>query len=96
MADSGYLIPPPPPADDPGKEKIWVETSKRLDRFLPNLFEELFPTPPPQEGKPAAASSDNQSPEENNAKSAEPSNEKPKEETQSDMDETAPRISDVD
>jgi brefeldin A-resistance guanine nucleotide exchange factor 1 len=91
MADSGYLAPPP--ADDPSKEKIWVETSKRLDRFLPSLFEELFPTPPPQEGKPAA-SSDNHSPEENNTESAEPSNEKPTEETQS--GDTAPQISDVD
>lgn len=93
MADSGYLAPPP--TEDSSKEKIWVETSKRLDRFLPNLFEELFPTPPPQEGKPAAPSGNTKhSPEENNTESPEPSNEKPTEETQS--DDTAPRISDVD
>lgn len=94
MADSGYLAPPP--ADDPGKEKIWVETSKRLDRFLPNLFEELFPTPPPQEGKQATSNNDNNnhSPEENITESSEPSNEKLTEEIQS--DDTAPRISDVD
>jgi brefeldin A-resistance guanine nucleotide exchange factor 1 len=41
MADSGYLTPPP--TQDPSKEKIWIETRKRLDRFLPNLFTEIFP-----------------------------------------------------
>lgn len=45
MADGGYLAPP---TKDPSKEKIWVETQKRLDRFLPNLFKEIFP-PAPEE-----------------------------------------------
>jgi brefeldin A-resistance guanine nucleotide exchange factor 1 len=40
MADGGYLAPP---SKDPTKEKIWVETRKRLERFLPNLFAEIFP-----------------------------------------------------
>ncbi|PGH26999.1 hypothetical protein AJ80_01383 [Polytolypa hystricis UAMH7299] len=40
MADGGYLVPP---SEDPSKEKLWVETQKRLDRFLPNLFSEIFP-----------------------------------------------------
>jgi golgi-specific brefeldin A-resistance guanine nucleotide exchange factor 1 len=40
MGDGGYLAPP---SQDPSKEKIWTETRKRLDRFLPNLFVEIFP-----------------------------------------------------
>lgn len=40
MADGGYLAPP---SEDPSKEKIWVETRKRLERFLPDLFAEIFP-----------------------------------------------------
>jgi brefeldin A-resistance guanine nucleotide exchange factor 1 len=38
MAKDGYLVPP---SEDPSKEKLWVETWKRLDRFLPDLREEL-------------------------------------------------------
>ncbi|EFE36844.1 uncharacterized protein ARB_04370 [Trichophyton benhamiae CBS 112371] len=44
MANGGYLVAPP--NNDPGKERIWTETQKRLDRFLPNLFGEIFPTTP--------------------------------------------------
>jgi len=29
------------------KIMVWRETNRRLDRFLPGLIEELFPTPPP-------------------------------------------------
>lgn len=43
MADGGYLAPP---SQDPSKETIWVETQKRLDRFLPQLFAEIFPPAP--------------------------------------------------
>lgn len=43
MADGGYLIPP---SQDPSKEEIWIETRKRLGRFLPDLFSEVFPDPP--------------------------------------------------
>jgi golgi-specific brefeldin A-resistance guanine nucleotide exchange factor 1 len=38
MASSGYLVPP---AKDPSKEKLWTETWKRIDRFLPDLRSEL-------------------------------------------------------
>jgi golgi-specific brefeldin A-resistance guanine nucleotide exchange factor 1 len=38
MAKGGYLVPP---SEDPLKEKLWVETWKRLDRFLPDLRKEL-------------------------------------------------------
>ncbi|KAJ5199979.1 SEC7-like alpha orthogonal bundle [Penicillium cf. griseofulvum] len=40
MADGGYLVSP---SQDPSKEEIWVETRKRLGRFLPDLFSEIFP-----------------------------------------------------
>lgn len=53
MADGGYLAPP---SEDPSKEKIWVETRKRLERFLPDLFAEIFPDKletPPQAEAPA-------------------------------------------
>ncbi|KAI1163689.1 Sec7-domain-containing protein [Nemania serpens] len=38
MASSGYLVPP---SKDPSQEKLWVETWKRIDRFLPDLRKEL-------------------------------------------------------
>jgi brefeldin A-resistance guanine nucleotide exchange factor 1 len=47
MAKDGYLVPP---SEDPSKEKLWVETWKRLDRFLPDLRKEL-----PQLAEPEVA-----------------------------------------
>ena len=38
MSSSGYLVPP---SKDPSQEKLWVETWKRIDRFLPDLRTEL-------------------------------------------------------
>lgn len=38
MSSGGFLTNP---TQDPGQEKIWVETWKRIDRFLPNLRKEL-------------------------------------------------------
>ncbi|KAI1321934.1 Sec7-domain-containing protein [Xylariaceae sp. FL0255] len=38
MASSGYLVPP---SKDPSQEKLWVETWKRIDRFLPELRKDL-------------------------------------------------------
>ena len=38
MSSSGFLVPP---QQDRSKEKLWVETWKRLDRFLPDLRKEL-------------------------------------------------------
>ena len=40
MSTGGYLAPP---EQKPDHEKLWVETWKRLDRFMPKLFAELFP-----------------------------------------------------
>lgn len=47
MADGGYLVPP---SKTPDQAQIWNETRKRVDRFLPGLFKEVFPeqaNPPP-------------------------------------------------
>ncbi|KAI5861656.1 hypothetical protein GGS23DRAFT_576035 [Durotheca rogersii] len=38
MASSGYLVPP---SKNPSQEQLWVETWKRIDRFLPDLRNEL-------------------------------------------------------
>ncbi|KAH8681598.1 hypothetical protein BX600DRAFT_375964 [Xylariales sp. PMI_506] len=38
MSSSGYLVPP---SKDPSQEKLWAETWKRIDRFLPDLRSEL-------------------------------------------------------
>lgn len=53
MADGGYLVPP---ADNEKPSEIWEETWKRVDRFLPDLFREIFPevAPPPANKKDAA------------------------------------------
>jgi brefeldin A-resistance guanine nucleotide exchange factor 1 len=40
MADGGYLVSPD---QDSSKEEMWNETRKRLGRFLPDLFGEIFP-----------------------------------------------------
>lgn len=38
MSSSGYLVHP---SVDPSREKLWVETWKRIDRFLPDLRKDL-------------------------------------------------------
>ncbi|KAI0450865.1 Sec7-domain-containing protein [Xylaria acuta] len=38
MSSSGYLVPP---SKDPSQENLWVETWKRIDRFLPDLRKDL-------------------------------------------------------
>ncbi|ODA82718.1 hypothetical protein RJ55_01227 [Drechmeria coniospora] len=40
MASSGYLVPP---TQDPTKKELWDETWKRVDRFLPDLRNDLVP-----------------------------------------------------
>ncbi|KAF2396554.1 Sec7-domain-containing protein [Trichodelitschia bisporula] len=40
MSSGGYLAPP---EQKPEYEELWAETWKRLNRFLPDLFAELFP-----------------------------------------------------
>lgn len=49
MADGGYLVTP---SENEKPSEIWEETWKRVDRFLPNLFSEVFPeskAPPPMD-----------------------------------------------
>lgn len=49
MSSNGYLVPP---SQDPSKEKLWSESWKRIDRFLPDLRKELDleeKAPEPQE-----------------------------------------------
>lgn len=46
MSNGGYLVPPEDTAKGTSSE-IWEETWKRVDRFLPNLFVEIFPPQPP-------------------------------------------------
>lgn len=38
MAANGLLVPP---STDPEQEKLWTETWKRIDRFLPELRKDL-------------------------------------------------------
>ena len=52
MADGGYLLPPS--GNEKGSE-IWMETRKRVDRFLPDLFTEIFPKANPAPTTAAAA-----------------------------------------
>lgn len=40
MSSGSYLVPPD---EKPEKEELWNETWKRINRFLPNFFTELFP-----------------------------------------------------
>ena len=40
MVNGGFLLPPDEGAGD---KRLWEETWRRLDRFLPNLFGEVFP-----------------------------------------------------
>jgi len=38
MSTSGYLVPQ---SEDASQGKLWIETWKRLDRFLPDLRKQL-------------------------------------------------------
>ena len=40
MQSGGYLAPP---SEKPEQAELWNETWKRLNRFLPNLYKELYP-----------------------------------------------------
>jgi brefeldin A-resistance guanine nucleotide exchange factor 1 len=46
MSNGGYLAPPD---EKPEQEELWNETWKRVNRFLPSFFAELFPE---EAGKP--------------------------------------------
>ncbi|KAH7116070.1 hypothetical protein B0J11DRAFT_116620 [Dendryphion nanum] len=40
MSNGGYLVPPD---EKPEGEELWNETWKRINRFLPSFYDELFP-----------------------------------------------------
>lgn len=40
MQSGGYLSPP---EEKPEQAELWNETWKKLNRFLPNLYKELYP-----------------------------------------------------
>ena len=46
LSSGGYLAPPD---ENPEREELWHKTWKRINRFQPNLFAELFPE---EAGKP--------------------------------------------
>jgi brefeldin A-resistance guanine nucleotide exchange factor 1 len=48
MSTSGYLVPPD---EKPELEKVWTDTWKRVNRFLPNFQAELFPPSKKEEAK---------------------------------------------
>lgn len=52
MASSGFLVSP---KQDPSKEKLWTETWKRIDRFLPDLRGDLALEEADTEATPAPA-----------------------------------------
>lgn len=53
MASSGFLITPD---KDAANESLWNETWKRIDRFLPDLKNDLaLDEPKATEGKPVVA-----------------------------------------
>lgn len=80
MADSGHLTPPP--TSDANKQKIWTETKKRLDRFLPNLFSELFPvSESPKDEPPTSDKEAGETPETSTSANSGETNEKQQEES---------------
>lgn len=60
MSSSGYLVPP---SKDPEQEKLWVETWKRIDRFLPDLRNDLQLEEPAAAEEEKAPATDNGSAE---------------------------------
>lgn len=53
MADGGFLKPP---AEGEKSSRIWKETWNRVDRFLPDMFRDIFPETRSAEGKPPEGS----------------------------------------
>lgn len=62
MASSGYLVPP---SRDASKEAFWTETWKRIDRFVPDLRNDLAldePAAEPEKQQPQAEGSKEEAP----------------------------------
>ncbi|KAL1798571.1 hypothetical protein ACET3X_002608 [Alternaria dauci] len=49
LSNGGYLAPPD---ENPQREDLWHETWKRINRFQPSLFAELFPNEAGKRAKP--------------------------------------------
>ncbi len=55
MSNGGYLVPPSSSSsspESPKQESLWNETWKRINRFQPSLFAELFPEEAKKPQKP--------------------------------------------
>ena len=65
MADAGILVSPD---ENPEHAKLWNETWKRLDHFLPGMFKEVFPEPRQKNEKSAQAAATVQEPVQQSAK----------------------------
>jgi len=62
MASGNLLVEPS--KQEPGNERqqaLWTQTWKRLERFLPGLYADLYPDVPAEAAAPPSQSSDVQS-----------------------------------
>lgn len=59
MSSSDYLVAP---SQEHSQEKLWVETWKRLDRFLPDLRKELDLDGPKEKEKPVVEEQKDETP----------------------------------
>ena len=70
MSSSGYIVPRPssgtPDTRAEGQQKLWSETSERLERFLPGLIADVFPDAEARVKSPPAKAS-RQAPREKDA-----------------------------
>lgn len=59
MSSQGILVPP---SENKEHEALWNETWKRLERFLPHLFAEIFPeeAKKPRSAAPKRSSTESQ------------------------------------
>ena len=55
MANGGILVPP---SQNPEHAELWDETWKKLDKFLPGMFSEIFPEPRNEEETAATKNSE--------------------------------------
>ena len=58
MADGGFIQPP---SKEQPPTELWIETCRRIDRFLPDLIREIFPhvdAPAEPEEQPSAPEQD--------------------------------------
>jgi brefeldin A-resistance guanine nucleotide exchange factor 1 len=61
LSSGGYLAPPD---ENPEREELWHETWKRINRFQPELFKELFPEEASKPARPRPSKDERSSKEE--------------------------------